>query len=124
MSAAAASMDVVFLAGGAAVELQHLWYFDLWSPGENPRSGLPDRMMVLCLRQHYLLGGVILEAQTMAPVAVVWFRLVRLVVVMRPAWGRRWCISFSGVSLGCPSCGLRLVAVHAQDPPMVAVVLR
>jgi hypothetical protein len=25
---------------------------------------------------------------------------------------------------GCPSSGLRSVAVHAQDPPMVAVVLR
>ena len=96
----------------------------LWSLSKNQRSGLPDRMMVLCLRQHYLLGGVILQAQTTAHVAVVWLRLVRLVVVMRPAWGRRWCISFSGVSLGCPSCGLRLVAVHAQDPPMVAVVLR
>ncbi|XBI74619.1 hypothetical protein VPH35_068121 [Triticum aestivum] len=61
MSVTAASMDVVFLAGGAAVELQHLRYFALWSPGENLSSGSPGRMMVLCLRQHYLLGGVILE---------------------------------------------------------------
>jgi hypothetical protein len=53
-----------------------------------------------------------------------WLRVVRLVVVVRPAWGRRWWFLLHVFLFGCPSRGLRPVAVLAQDPPMVAVVLR
>ena len=68
MSAAMLSVDIVFLVGGVVVELQHLQYFVLWYPGENLRSGLSDRMTVLCPCRHYLPGGVILETQTAASV--------------------------------------------------------
>ena len=45
-----APTGVVFLLGGTAVELVLLFVpHGLWSPGENLGSGLPDRMMVLCL---------------------------------------------------------------------------
>ena len=51
--------------------------------------------------------------------------VVRLVVVVRPAWGRRWCAVLLHVFLlGRPLRGLRPIVVHAQDPPMVVVVLR
>ena len=59
------------------MELQHLRYSDLWSPGENLISGSPDRMMVLRLRQHFLLGGVILGAQSDGSCCGVWLRVVR-----------------------------------------------
>ena len=52
-----------FLVEGAVVELQPPQFFALWSPGENLGSGLLGRMTVLCPRQHYLLGGAILETQ-------------------------------------------------------------
>ena len=43
----------------------------------------------------------------------------RSVVVVRPAWGRRWFVSL----LGWPSRGLGPIDVFAQDLPMVAVVV-
>ena len=125
MSAATTSMDVVFLIGCAVVELQHLQYSVLWSPGENLRLGLPNRMTVLCPRQHYLLGGVILETQTTASVCGVWLRVVCLVVlVVCPTQDRWWCALLHVFLFGCLSCGLCPAAMHAQDPPLLDVVLR
>ena len=84
------------------MELQHLRFFALWSSGENLGSGLPDRMMVLCLRQHYLLGG-----PNDGSCCCAWLRVGCLVVVVRPAWGRRWWFFFMCFS----SAVLRVVSV-------------
>ena len=121
MSEAVAYMDIVFLARGAAVELQHLRYFALWSLGENLRSGSPDRMMVLSSRAlppwRRYLGGPNDRSYCCA-----WLRVVWLVVVVRPAWGRWWFVLLHVFLFSCPSRGLHPVALHAQDPPMVVVV--
>ena len=90
-----------------------------WSPGENLGPGLPGRMTVLCPRQHNLHGGVILETLKVWLGCCVCWQCCVLVVVVRPAWGRRWCVSL----FGWPSRGLGHLDVLAQDPPMVSIVV-
>ncbi|XBJ15043.1 hypothetical protein VPH35_007022 [Triticum aestivum] len=61
-------------------------------------------MTVLCARQHYLLGGVVLETQTTTSVAMC---------------GCGWCVLLQALLFGWPTCGLRPASMHAHDPVLL-----